>query len=118
MSNTHAEEFLCSPVLIEDIVSVFAQLFHVSPDEHLAELDKVAVILIVNLDDTPGVGAATDVTTIRSLDDFIRTNNSERNLAGDFLGLSDGLLILVLVSGRLENVDVVVGNISKNLRSA
>ena len=35
---------------------------------------------------------------------------------GDFLVLSDGLLILVLVHRSLENTNVVVGNIREDLR--
>jgi hypothetical protein len=31
------------------------------PDEHLPELDKVAVVLVVDLDDTPGVAPASDL---------------------------------------------------------
>lgn len=118
LSNTHAEKLLCSPILIENIISILAQFLHVRPNKHLAELDKVTVILVVNLDDTPWVSTTTDVTAIGSLDKLIRTNNGERNFASNFLGLGDSLLILILVSGRLENLNVVVGNVSKNLHSA
>lgn len=73
------------------------------------------MLLIVNLDNTPGVGTAADVATIRGLNKLIRANNGKRYFAGNFLCLSNSLLILVLVSRRLENLDVMVGNIGKNL---
>lgn len=115
MENSHAQELLCPPVLVENIIGVFAQFFHVGSNEHLTELDKVAVVLVINLDHTPRVNTAADNAAIGSLDGLIRTDNSKRNLAGDFLGLSNSFLILVLVSGRLEYLDVVVGNVRENL---
>jgi hypothetical protein len=116
LSNAHTEEFLCSPVLIKNIIGILAQFFHISPDKHLAKFNKVTVLLIVNFNNTPGIGTSTDGASIRSLNKVIRANNSKRNLAGDFLGLGDSLLILIFISGCLENLDVVVSNIGQNLR--
>jgi hypothetical protein len=44
----------------------------------------------------------------------IGANNSEGNLSGDFLVLSDCLLIIIVVDGSLEDLNLVVGNIVKN----
>lgn len=115
MSNAHAEELLCSPVLVENVIGILAQLLHVGSDEHLAELDEIAVLLIVNLNDTPGVSTTTDVATIMSLDKLIGTNDGERDLACNFLCLSNSLLVLIFISRRLENLNVVIGNIGKDL---
>jgi len=111
LGDTHAEQLLRSPVLVQHIVSVLAQLLHVRADEHLAELDKVAVLLIVNLNNTPGVGTAANLTTIGSVDKVVRANNSKRNLAGNLLCLRNSFLVLVVIRRCLENVDVVMSNV-------
>lgn len=115
LDNAHAQELLRSPILVEDVISILPKLLHVGANEHLAELDEVAVVLVVDLNNTPGIGTTTDFTTVRGCDNLVRTNNGKRNLAGDLLGLSQRLLILVLVSGGLEDVNLVAGDISKNL---
>lgn len=115
MSNTHTEELLGSPVFVKNVICVLPQLFHVRADKHLAKLDKVTVLFVVNFNHTPWVGTTPDFTAIRGLYNAIRANNSERNLAGNFLCLSNGFLIFVLVRGGLEDVNLVVGNVGKNL---
>ena len=115
LNNAHAQELLRSPILVKDIISVLPELLHVGTDEHLAELDKVAVLLVVDLNNTPGVGTATDFTTIRSCHDLVRADNGEGDLAGNLLGLGQRFLVLILVSGGLEDVNLVEGNISENL---
>lgn len=115
LDNAHAQELLRSPVLVKDVVRVLPKLLHVGTDEHLTELDKVTVILIVNLDNTPGVGTTADFTTVWGRDNIVRTNNGERDLAGNLFSLGQRLLILVLVSGRLEDVNLMEGNICENL---
>jgi len=115
LDNAHAQEFLRSPVLIENVIGVLPKLLHVGADEHLAELDEVAVLLIVDLNNTPRVSTATDLTTIGSRHDLVRANNSKWNLAGNLLGLCQRLLILVLVRGGLEYVNLVEGDIRENL---
>jgi hypothetical protein len=55
LGNAHTDQFVRSPVLVEDIVGVLAKLFHVGADEHLAELDKIAVFFVVDLNDTPRI---------------------------------------------------------------
>jgi hypothetical protein len=60
---------------------VFSQLFHMSPDEHLTELDKVTMRLVVDLDDTPGIGSSSDTTAVGSGNDRVRADHGERNFA-------------------------------------
>lgn len=115
LSNTHTQQLLRSPVLIENVVSVFPELLHVSANEHLPQLDKVAMIFIVHLHNAPGVRTTTDLATIGGSHKPIRANDSERNFASDFFCFRDGLFILVVVCGGLENVDVVEGNVRKYL---
>jgi hypothetical protein len=53
--------------------------------------------------------------TARSYDDLIRTDDSEGNFARNFLRFRYGLLIFIFVGGGLENVDVMISYIRKNL---
>jgi hypothetical protein len=115
LENSHAQELLCPPVLVENIIGIFAQFLHVGSNEHLTELDKVTVVLVINLDYTPRVNTTADNAAIGSLDRLIRTNYSKRNLACYFFGLGDSFLVLVLICGRLEYLDVVVSNVRENL---
>jgi hypothetical protein len=48
---------------------------------------------------------------------MVRTNDCERNLASNFLGLSKSFLIFILIAGCLEDVDVVVINVCEDLRT-
>jgi hypothetical protein len=97
---------------------VLLELLHVGADQHLAQLDKVAVLLVVDLDDTPGVATATDATTISSVDLGVGTNNGERNLGHDLLVLSNGLLVIKLVAGTLEDLDGVLLDIGEDLEQS
>lgn len=117
LSNTHTQKLFCSPVLIENVVGVFSQLFHVGANEHLSELHKIAVVLVVHLNDTPRIRTSADLTTVGGDYDLIGTDDSKGDLAGNFLCLREGLLILIVISRGLEGVDVVVSNIRKDLRS-
>lgn len=115
LHNTHADELLRSPVLIEDVVGELAKLLHVGPDKHLAELDKVAVVLVVDLHDTPWVCTTANLATVGSLDNPVRANNGKRDLAGNLLGFRNSFLILVLVRRGLEDLDLVVGDVREYL---
>jgi hypothetical protein len=115
LSDTHAYQLLRSPVLVENVVRVLPELFHICPDEHLPQFDEITVLLVIHLDNTPGVSTAANLPPIRSDDEFVGSNDSEGDFAGNLLVFRDGLLILVVVRGRLEDVDVVVGNIRENL---
>lgn len=57
------------------------ELLHVAADEHLPELDKVAVFLVVDLDDAPWVRATANPPAVRGVDLLIRTDDGEGDLA-------------------------------------
>ena len=116
--DTHADEFLCSPVLVENVVRELAELLHVSTDEHLAELDEVAVVLVVDLNDTPRVRTTANLAAIWSLDNPVGANDSKRNLAGNLLGLRKGLLVLIFVCRRLEDLNLMVRNVREHLETS
>lgn len=115
LRDAHAGQLLGTPVLVELVVSVLPELLHVRPDQHLAQLDKVAMVLIVDLDHTPGVDTAADFASVRGRDDLVGADDGEGDLAGDLLVLRDRLLVLILVGRSLEDVDVVVRDVGKDL---
>jgi hypothetical protein len=63
------------------LVRVFLQLFHVRPDQHLSQLDEIAVFLVVDFDRSPWIRTSSDLTTIWSGDDGIGSNDCEGNFA-------------------------------------
>jgi hypothetical protein len=87
----------------------------VGADQHLAQLDKVAVLLVVDFNDTPGVATATNAATISSGNLRVGTDNGEGNLGHDLLVLGNSLLIVELVAGALEDLDGVLFDIGKDL---
>jgi hypothetical protein len=97
------------------VVRILPEFLHVGPDQHLPELNEIAVVLIVDLDHAPWVRPAANFTAIWGLHDLVRTDNSKRNLAGDFLSFCNSFLILVIVNRRLENVDIMEGDVGKDL---
>lgn len=93
---------------------MFPQLFHVCPDQHLSQLDKVAVVLVIDLDDTPRICSSTDAPAISSVNLLVATDDSEGDLAGDLLILRNRLLIVIVVYRCLEDADLVVGNVAQD----
>jgi hypothetical protein len=113
--HAHRLELARTVVLVERVVGVFFELLHVCSDEHLTELGKVAVILVVNLDDSPRVLAATHFASFGGADLGVGADNGEGNLRHDLLVLGDCLFVVQLVAGALENLDALVFNICENL---
>jgi hypothetical protein len=116
LSDAHAHQLLRSPVFIEDIIRILSELLHICPDKHLPQFDEITVFLVVHLDDTPGVRPPTNLPAIRSDDNFVRSDDCKGDFAGNFFRLRDGLLVLVVVRGGLEDVDIVVSNVRENLK--
>ena len=73
------------------------------------------MVLVVHLDNAPRIHTTTDFTTIGRADKPVGADDSKRHLADDVLGLSYALFVLVLVRRRLEDVDVVMSYVCKNL---
>ncbi len=86
-----------------------------SADEHLAELDEVTMLLVVNLNNTPWVTASADLATIRAGDLGRGSNDSERNLGEDLIVLGDSLIIVKLVAWSLKDLDVMELDICEDL---
>jgi len=87
----------------------------VGPDEHLSELDKVAVLLVVDLDHTPWVAATAHLAAFWRLYLGVGANDSERHLGHDLGVLRNGLFVIQLVAGTVEDLDVVVMDVSEDL---
>lgn len=115
LSDSHAEKFLCAPILVQNIVCILPKFFHVCPHEHLTELHKVTVVLVIDFNHTPWVGTPTNFSSTRGLDDVVRTNDCEGDFAGNLFRFSNRFLILILVSRCLEYMDIMMGNVSENL---
>jgi hypothetical protein len=94
------------------------ELFHVGADEHLAQLDEVAVLFVVHLDDAPRIAAAADLAPVGIGDFVIGTNNSEGDLGHDLVVLRDRLLVIKLVTRPLKDLDLVVLDIGEDLKQA
>ena len=115
LRDAHAEQFLRTPVLVQNIARVLSQLFHVGANQHLSQFDEITVVLVVDLDDTPWIDSSPNFTTIRSPDYFVRSDDGEGDFARDFLSLCKRFFVLVVVCGRLEDVNVVERDIGKYL---
>lgn len=115
LRHAHGDELVGTVVLVEHVVRVLLELFHVCADKHLAQLDKVAMLLVINLDGAPRVLTATDSTSIGSLDLVGGTDDGEWHLGHDLVVLSDRLLVIQLVSRTLENLNTMVLDIGQDL---
>ena len=115
LGDTHGDELVRSVVLVQVVVGVLLELLHVGTDEHLAELDEVAVLLVIDLNHTPRVATATDLAPVGICDLVVGTNDGERDLGKDLVVLRDGLVIIELVPGTLEDLDLVVLDVGEDL---
>lgn len=116
MSNTHAKELLRSPVLVEEVVGVLPELFHVRTNKHLAKFDKVAMVFVIDFNDTPRIFTSTDLTAVGCINELVGADNCEGNLAGNFLRFGDSLLVFVIISRCLEDVNVMMLDVRQNLQ--
>jgi hypothetical protein len=74
----------------------------------LAKLNKVTVLLIVDLNNTPWVTTSADLAAIGTCDLGCSSNDRKRNLGQDLVVLSNSLVIVKLVTRTFEDLDVVV----------
>ncbi len=94
---------------------MFLQLFHVCADEHLSELDKIAVLFVVDFDDTPRVATTAYFPALWSLDFAVRTYNSKGDFGHDLIVLRNRLFVIQFIAWTFEDVDVVMIDICQNL---
>lgn len=66
--HSHPLQLVRPIILVQDIIRILAQLLHVRANEHLAQLDEIAVLLIVDFNHAPRVGATPDLAAVRGVD--------------------------------------------------
>ena len=115
LGHTHGGKLVRTVVLVQVVVGVLLELLHVCPDEHLSELDEVAVLLVIDLDDAPGVAATADLAPIGVHNLVVGADNREGDLRHDLVVLGDGLLVVQFVARALENLNTVVLDIGEDL---
>ena len=69
---------------------------HVSADQDGTELLEVAVVLVLNLSNTPGVLTTLDNTAVVGLDVLLGTNHGERHGSHQAAGVGSGVLVILL----------------------
>lgn len=69
---------------------------HVGADQDGTELLEVAVVLVLNLGNTPGVLATLDDTAVVGLDVLLGTDNGERHSSHQAAGVGSGVLVILL----------------------
>lgn len=88
---------------------------HVGSDQDRSELLEVAVVLVLDLGDTPGVLATLDDAAVTGLDILLRANDSKRHGVHEAAGVLSGGFI-ILLDRRLVDLDVLGLNNGDNLK--
>jgi hypothetical protein len=87
---------------------------HVGADQDGTELLEIAVVLVLNLGNTPGILATLNDTAIVGLDILLRTNDGERHSSHQAAGVGGGVLI-ILLNRRGVDLDALGLDNSANL---
>lgn len=93
---------LCPVCLVVQLLGGVDQVEHVRSDEDGAELLEVAVVLVLDLSNTPRVLTALDDAAIASLNILLRPDNSERNGGHEAASMLGGGLIILLDRGLVD----------------
>jgi hypothetical protein len=72
------QELLGTECLVVDLAGGLDQVLEVGTGQEVAEVDKFTVVLVLDVDDTPAVLAATNLLAVDN-DGLLTTNNGERN---------------------------------------
>lgn len=90
------------------------EIKHVGADEDGAELLKIAMVLVLDLGDTPGILTALDDLALVVLHVLLRANNREWHGGHQAAGVGSGVLV-VLLYWWLIDLDALGGDDSTNL---
>jgi hypothetical protein len=88
----------------------------VCTDQHLAELDEITVFLVIDFNDAPWIAAASYFAAFWVCDLVVGTDNGKGDFGKNFLILCDRFFIVEFISWALEDMNIVVRNIGKNLK--
>ena len=101
--------------LVVEFLRRVDQIEHVSPDQNGAQLLEVAVVLILNLGNTPRILTALDDAAISRLDILLGTDDSER-YGGQEAACVLGRGLIVLLNRWLVDLDALGLNDSSDLK--
>jgi hypothetical protein len=87
---------LCAVCLVVVLLGGVDQVKHVCANEDSAELLEVAVLLILDFSDTPGVLSAFDGATIIGLDILLRPDDGEWHSGDQAAGVEETWLVILL----------------------
>lgn len=107
-------QLLGSVVFVQLVGRLLPQLLEVVSHQQLSQLDKVAVLLVVHLNHSPGVGSASHGSAVGGLHLLGGAHNGKGHLGHDLVGLGDGLGVVVLVLRRRKDVNLLVSNVGQN----
>lgn len=107
LSNSHTQQFLRAILLVQATIGVLLEFLHVSANEHLAQLDEIAVILVVDFNRAPGVGTTADLSTVGRGDNRIGTNDGEGDLALLKCEFSYGTLFTIHFKTRSNQLTMI-----------
>jgi len=85
------------------------------PNQHLPQLNKITMFLIIHFDNTPGILSCSDDSSIASFDGGIGTDDCEGDFGHDFSVLGDGFVVVEFVAGGFEDLDLVVVDVGEDL---
>jgi hypothetical protein len=93
---------LCAVCFVVVLLGGVNQVEHVGSDEDSAELLEVAVLLILDLGNTPGVLATLDCATVVGLDVLLGADDGEGHGVNQAVGVLHGGSIIVLERGLVD----------------
>lgn len=82
--------------LVVGLLGSVNKIKHVGADQDRTELLEIAVVLVFNLSNSPGILTTLDNTAIVGLDILLRTNDGERHSSHQAAGVGGGVLIILL----------------------
>lgn len=74
------KQLLSTESLVVDLGGGLDKVLEVGSEQKVSQVDEFAVVLVLNVDDTPAVLATTDLLAIDN-DVLLRANNRKRNQA-------------------------------------
>lgn len=92
------------------------EIKHVVANQDGAELLEIAVLLVLNLSNTPGVLTALDDAAVGGLDVLLGTDDGERHGGDECAGVGSGVLV-VLLNWWLIDLDTLSFNDISDLKS-
>ena len=93
---------LCTICLVVVLLGGVDEVEHVGSDKDSAELLEVAVLLVLDLSDTPGILTALDGAAVVGLNVLLGANDGERHSVDQAVSVRHGGSIVVLERGLVD----------------